>query len=220
MKNPYTAWLDLASARTWAEGLTWYADANTFAKTLATDYDLTIEKTAGVIAALSASVRWSINQTDAESLCRSYAMGEDTFDVVLHTYGKQCAKAREILDAPKDVMPHTVAKILGRRAWKTQAFFWCILDPTCEKTHADPWRQVCIDRHMISAAGFDSKWTQGASGPYRILAELVIDARKQGHMFLNVAQIQAIVWCTYKAVAGKRGSIDPKDIDDGNEIPI
>ena len=220
MKNPYTAWLDLASARTWAEGLSWYANANAFATSLSADYGITLPQAAGVIAALSASVRWSVNKVDAENLCRSYAMGRDMFDVTLHTYGKQAEKARMILDADPGVSTLNVAMILGRRAWKTQAFFWCILDPTCQHPPVEHWRQVCIDRHMISAAGFDSRWTPGAHGCYVTLAELVIDAQRQGHVFLTVAQIQAIVWCTYKDVTKKRGSMDPKDIDDGSDLPI
>lgn len=215
-RNPYLPWLELATPSLWAEGLLWYREANTFAQALADETGITLQKSAGVVSALSASTRWSQTKNDAEALCQSYALGKDMYEVTLHTYGKQCEKARNILDTQADIRLTAVLELLGRRAFKTRAFLGCIFDPTGEKRPF--WRPVCIDRHMISAAGLDSKWTQGAKGCYDTLVGLVIEAAEA--FDVRPCEAQAIVWVTFLARGKALGSIDPKDIDDGSDIPI
>jgi hypothetical protein len=117
------------------EGKNWYWLARVTAIRLADRYMLeSMQHAAGIIAALSPSVSWSVNVRDAEAICAA-RQGEQ---VQCSTYGPNIAKAIRIRDGAN---PLTV---LG--GYKVRRFYRCIVDPSCAS--------VVIDRHaMCLAAG-------------------------------------------------------------------
>lgn len=197
------AWFDLASAAERAEGRTWYNNVNAFIEEVSVATGLSLPRVAGVVAALSPSVYWAANRRQAEALCRAYADGEDLAAVVLTTYGRQAAKAREILTASRieDENPQRsgyaiIRGILGKRAFKTGAFFDNILDPD------DVAGLVTVDQHIIAAAGMGDFYVQGARWCYNLIANAI---RKLAHDHGYLPQqMQAIIWLAYKAERAER----------------
>ena len=100
------------------------------------------------------------------------------------------AKAREILRGA--AFPDAVRARLGDRAFKTQAFFDNIYYPDVAS--------VTIDRHIITAAGFEDEWVGAAMWCYKLLAGAIQDLADD--MGLKPHQAQAIIWITYKRVVG------------------
>jgi hypothetical protein len=193
------AWYAIATHAQRAEGSAWYANARTFCQHVADAcVGLTVEHVAGVTAALSPAVYWDLNKRQAEALCVAYAHGgmESARQVVLSTYGKQAAKAYRILalhwhsHEPIAELREIICEILGKRAWKTRAFFLNILD---DETRA------CIDRHMVQALGFADRWTQSARWCYETLERGVLLAAEE--LEIDSFVLQATIWFTYKQQA-------------------
>jgi hypothetical protein len=188
------AWLDLATSDTFPEGLQWYLLAHQFSVQLAHDTHIPLATVVGVIAALSPSVYWELNKRQAEALCRQAAEGLPLEDVPLTTYGGQCRRALAIVRARYEHAEDVITLLNGAgrpRAFKTVAFFWNILTP--EARH-----RVTVDQHIVAALGWEDRFTPGAAGCYTAVADAIIAvAARRG---LVPCQVQAIVWCTYKAL--------------------
>ena len=192
LETKLRAWYDLADVRQRALGLQWYPDARAFAQLVSATYNVPLVRVCGVIAALSPAVYWELNKSQAESLIRAHADGEDLDDVVLSTYGAQARKARAILQAPGEIESDWVANILGLQAWKTRAFFRNILDPASVS--------VTVDRHIVSACGVADRFTGNtAVWLYRVVAEALSQVARD--LGLQPCALQATVWITYKETA-------------------
>lgn len=180
-------YLASASAKQWASGVAWYANARAFALRLAWRYSVPFETVCGVISALSPGVYWELNQTQAESLIR----GDE--NPSLSTYGRQVEKARRILSARlTDVL--AIRKILGRRAFKTWAFFDNIRNPESS--------EVTIDQHIIDAAGLTTVWTKSARNCYYRLAAII--RQLAAHYCLRPYEAQAIIWTVHADLSTKK----------------
>lgn len=193
----YQELFQAAEAGIRAAGMAWYAEAHRWAADLAEATGYSLVQVCGVAAALSPQNRWARNQRDAETLCRANDPAEAADGGTLTTYPKQIAKALDILTAWKDLSTEHFAQMLGRRAFKTKAFFYSILA-------GGETDSVCIDRHMIDAADSGRGigegqilWTNGAKGCYDALADAVRALAES--VGLPAAQVQAIIWVAWKA---------------------
>lgn len=192
LESKFRAWYALSDARQRAAGQAWYPEARAFALLVYETYGIPFPRVCGVIAALSPAVYWELNKSQAETLCRAYVDGEDLAEVVLSTYGGQARKARLILESPGDLDTDNIAEILGRRAWKTRAFFRNILDPSSTS--------VTVDRHIVNACGMQDQFTQSAIWCYRVVVDALTAVARD--LDLRPCALQAIIWITYKETAG------------------
>ena len=172
-----------ASADNIREGLSWYLDANNFARTLGEIHDVRISTAAGVLAALSPRLEWGTNKRQAAKV---FATG--TADGC--GLKGNCRKADRILagEDPLDV--------LGGN--KVRAFYSTILDP-----HGYSW--PVIDRHAFDIAVGEitddkRRGALGRKGVYAEFADIYIDAAKVAGV--SSSQMQAITWVAWREMKG------------------
>lgn len=174
-------------------GRTWYATAHELAAMLA---DGDTRKGAGVLAALSANKRWSLNCTLAR---RAFNTGRPAGHVrdALH-------KAERIMrgEDPEDVLP------MER---KTGNFYRCISDPS------DP-DAVVIDRHAhdIAVGEIYGDAERGLTNPnrYALLAHCYREAAQRlGEL---PSTVQAVTWVAHTerlANTATRGPVESVEVD-------
>src|SRR6476660_9292596 len=75
-------------------GWAWYAEAQSFAQTLATASSYGLRQVAGVIAALSPQQAWSINKANAEAAVYVHNLAGDVNGISLHTKAQMGKVAR------------------------------------------------------------------------------------------------------------------------------
>jgi hypothetical protein len=159
-----------------AAGKRWYQTAHTFAVGLAKRYNLTLEQTAGIIAALSPRMPWERNMACADELCRT---GTTTGALPL-----SLERALLILyDTPPE-------KVLAGP--KVTAFYANILNPQTDRP--------VIDQHAISVAYGERlartpPEVRRAGGLERIVAAFQAVAASVG---LSVSAVQAITWYVWR----------------------
>lgn len=203
VKERLLHWLGLAEARHIAAGKLWYLEAHEFAKELSHVYNIPLARVVGVIAALSPSVHWSANRRQAENLCRAHADGDPLESVVVTTYGRQAAKARTFLISNKIN--------LGKRAFKTQAFYHNILYPGGSDC-------VTVDQHMVAAANFTEFWVSSAHWCYNLFVDVIREiASDHG---LQPHQAQAIIWLTYKDLTDSKHPTERVEDEENKELPF
>lgn len=186
---------ELANDLDRADGLRWYASAHEQAILTADRNGITLEQSAGVIAAISPGLQWGLNVMQAESLIRAYLAHAEL--PMVGVYGrKNVDKAIRILEgeAPLEVLPLTGPKV--------RAFYACILNPQTST-------EVCVDRHAKclalglrgtrkgAASSNKDAIVQPAQYPYyawhyRKLAE---------RLGLVPHQLQAITWVAWRRTA-------------------
>lgn len=186
-----------ATAEQIASGAEWYAEANSYAHALAEGYGLTVQQTAGIIAALSPMQSWGANKVlaarliEAGGLTAGYLLGN-------------LDKANRIL-AGGDPL-----NILGGD--KVRNFYLSILTAGAEG--------VCIDRHAWSLAvnhrysEVDPKnkipTLKGAR--YDAAVEVYVRAarilsREYG-MAITPAQVQSVTWVQWRRKFWAEGAFD------------
>jgi hypothetical protein len=163
-------------------GLHWYDEAHKTANDLAKKYKLTIQKTAGVIAALSPSNAWERNVTDAEKVLATGARPG---------LKSNYSKAMRILGGED---PETVLMGTKRDYIKTLNFYRNIVDPNSNDN-------ITIDRHAASLAlgkqVFDQDIGKVISyADYDTFKDAYRDAGKDLHMSAHEAQ--AIAWTVWR----------------------
>jgi hypothetical protein len=181
-----------------ADGATWYRRASDAAAIIASRYDLSADTVAGAIAALSPNNRWERNVSDTDQLCRAFTLGGYTAAdrVKVGTYGANKLKALRILtgESPLDV--------LG--GLKVRAFYGCIIGDDSA---------VCIDGHAYAIwAGeriptsqtpkIGAKLYNSISADYICAADTINGITGADY---SAAQIQAIVWLTYRRLVADLG---------------
>jgi hypothetical protein len=188
------------------EGLNWYSNAHLLAIKFADEYNLSIQQSCGVIAALSPGTRWEVNIRDAETLISEYHLkglrGRKLSTVGV--YGrKNTIKAINILDGiePLDV--------LGGN--KVRSFYANILNPN-DSSH------VTVDRHAkCCALGLKSEQNSLVrNSEYEYLSEHFRRASRKVN--LNVCDFQAICWVTWRRLNGVLAQYDL--YSDVNEVPF
>ena len=169
-----------ASKEEMRAGIGWYADARDEADRLAETYGLTLNQTAGIIAAVSPGLRWENNAETAERIIRKEALtglGVRWYDGV--------GKAKRI------VRGHNPDVVL--KGNKVKAFYACILNP-------DNALSVCIDGHAYAiwqgtrvtlddVPSLTDRLYHRIAGDYLAVAKLVK---------LSPCQLQAITWVAWR----------------------
>jgi hypothetical protein len=191
-----------------AYGHGWYARARDLAVKLAGDHGGTVERAAGVIAALSPRLSWKKNVEYAELAYMVYkaiaergimTMREDAdvseayFAGMIPTLNANARKAFRILNGEHS------EDVLGGP--KVRAFYFTIVNPT------DP-RAVVVDRHAASIAvnqplsDAEIGKMLGRKAAYDSLSELYrraarIISRELGEVW-TPAQVQAVTWTYWR----------------------
>jgi hypothetical protein len=177
-----------------ANGIAWYLDAGIIAESLADAHGVTVEQSAGIIAALSPMMSWGANVNLAARFIGAGGLDRGALSLSL-------SKARAIL-AGDDIVT-----TLGGN--KTTAFYRCIA--TLGMTDA-----VCIDRHAYDVATAtrhnDATRPKLSDKRYREC----VDAYRRASRILSKelgapvspAQVQAVTWVVWRARYWADGAFD------------
>jgi hypothetical protein len=174
-------------------GKLWYYQANDIARLMAVKYNLKIEQTAGIIAALSPGTNWNQNIIDANNLCSLLGTGKDIHSITCTTYGQNKLKASYLYQNSQLTKNEIFQVLLGcsRKVNKTSSFFLNILQPDCD--------DLCtIDRH---AYRINLGITESIDVPLTEKRYLCMNkAYKQASSQLNISaiELQAITWLTFR----------------------
>ena len=181
-----------------ADGATWYRRASDAAAIIASRYGIAANTVAGVVAALSPNNKWERNVTDADQLCRAFALGGHTAAdrVKVSTYGANKLKALRILAGESPL------NVLG--GLKVRAFYGCIIGDDSA---------VCIDGHAYAVwAGeripttktpnIGAKLYDSISADYICAADTINGIMGASY---SAAQIQAITWLAYRRLVSELG---------------
>ena len=186
----------------------WYSDAQKFTETLSLEFNnqLSSNKIAGVIAALSPRNEWNRNKFDAVNLCKEF-LSNKYYQLNLFGYhfllnSKVCtfhankSKAIQIL-LSDDSEIETILK--GN---KLINFYRCIIGDS---------EAICIDGHAFNIAA--NRVTSLAEVPpisdknYKIIANLYRETKnfinKEYNLNLKTYQIQSVTWNKYKHINNK-----------------
>ena len=197
-----------ASKKEIAETSKWYSDAQKFTETLSLEFnnELSSNKIAGVIAALSPRNEWNRNKFDAEQICKEF-LSNKYYQLNLFGYhfllnSKVCtfhankSKAIKIL-LSDDSEIETILK--GN---KLINFYRCIIGDS---------EAICIDGHAFNIAA--NRVTSLAEVPpisdknYKIIANLYRETKnfinKEYNLNLKTYQIQSVTWNKYKHINNK-----------------
>lgn len=176
--------LRAASHDDWVNGVNWYVIAHHEAVKLTEEFEgLTVRQAAGIIAALSPRVSWTLNLKNARTLIRTGTVPGLRGNV---------AKAEKILGGfePLDV--------LGGK--KVRAFFDAIVDPLFSEA-------VVVDRHAADVAigeVGDDKSRQRlleVKGGYDAVADCYRKVARD--LGLLPHQVQAVTWEAWRRLKGE-----------------
>lgn len=174
------SWID---KKYYPDGRQWYRNANQYCQDMADAYEIPLSKVAGVMSALSVGVQWDVNQRQCSALIAAYFHTGRIDGLTLSTYKQQIRKALDILDLPDDFCIVDIENILGRRAFKTKAFFYTLFCPF-------GYDCVTVDRHIFTAAGLVPK--SGNKGQYEMVVSCIQELAKKYR--LRPFELQAIIW--------------------------
>ena len=196
--GPILAVFFQATAAEVQHGRRWYDDAREFCQNLASQYSLSVEATAGVVAALSPNNRWERNLTDAENICRAFSLGSlaDAEQCKVATFNANKAKALQILAGSAPLA------VLG--GLKVQAFYRCILGNSINS--------VCVDGHAYAIwRGEHITTTKTPKISPKLYAAIAADYARAAETIngiigteLSAAQVQAITWCAWRRITREK----------------
>ena len=197
-----------ASKERIAETRKWYSDAQKFTETLSSkfNHELSSQKIAGVIAALSPRNEWNRNKFDAQKICEEF-LSNKYYQLNLFGYhfllnSKVCtfhankSKAIQIL-LSDDSEIETILK--GN---KLISFYRGIIGDT---------EAVCIDGHAFNIAcnrvSALSEVPAISDKHYKIIANVYRDAKnfinKRYGLNLKTMHLQSVTWNEYKRLHNK-----------------
>lgn len=194
--NNIKAIYSLSTIQEKIDGANWYKSAHKIALNLADDYGLTLQTTAGVIAALSPRNRWSRNVIDSENIIETFVRDpESAVNIKVCTFNKNKEKALNILKADQDFYTENVRDIL--KGPKLIEFFNCILGV----------EDVCIDGHAYCIwNGSRTSLKDVPSIGVKLRKEIKSDFKKASAKFkITPAEMQAITWVTWRRIYGVKG---------------
>lgn len=188
----------IANPENLEQGMSWYNRAHEFCKELGEELNLPLFHVAGVVAALSPLVEWSVNKQNA----RDFLQGTR---VSVHTKS-QIAKAHACLHTE---YPEEIFNLLTIKGTKTSWFFWNILYP-------DTASGVTIDRHAIgscvfspsNAAVIPDNYSHITINQYNFFMRVYMRAAEIRGILPH--QMQAIVWEVYKSIRSKTNDVLPE----------
>ena len=201
----------LATTEEVVSGQQWYRTAYEIASRLARNNNITVEKAAGVIAALSPNNEWKRNCIDAENMITVYdlcnrrelndkAIREHLESLKVCTFNANKYKAIEILMLKsKTNKANKVRKILfGRSGYKVVEFMNSILgvDDCCIDGHAySIWLGERVPTTKTPPLG--KKLRESIKADYRLAKQYI--NYDLGTKY-KVSEIQAITWVTHKRI--------------------
>jgi len=181
MRERLEMWLVRANSWERTQAMLWYRKANDVAVFLSAEYDITMEQAAAVLSVLSPGCPWEQNMTDANNVCQAWK--QRTYDATVNTYGPQLGKAYRILDKGKGKNAQAIEKMIGKKAPKTKAFYWNILEPEKDT-------QVTIDRWILRALGMPVNRTTPQL--YKLGSEAIRQVARKYQVLPQT--MQALVW--------------------------
>lgn len=181
--------LSIAGPSDYHEGMHWYDDAKRFAQETANQFELPLNKVAGVIAVLSPRQSWRRNKDLAHLMCELYHAGAPCPDESqLGCFSANIDKAWNILHA--DLRETPIFNWV--RGPKVTAFYHNIM--------GDP-NAITLDTHALNAWYGDTACPRG--GVFRKSEREAAEqcyrdvAAQRG---LTPAQCQAVVWVTWRYI--------------------
>ncbi len=155
-----------ATADDWANGTDWYRTANATAERLASEYHVTHETAARVIAVLSPRKRWGDNIRAAERVIRHYSERHVFAPYIEGCFSANVAKAWHILSGRADALSgpkvtRFYANIMGDDSevtvdvWAARAASDGVIEaPTTTQYHeiADAYRAVAREFNVSASA--------------------------------------------------------------------
>lgn len=169
------------------EGMSWYRSAHEFAESL----DVNIERSAGIIAALSPMSKWENNKNKAAQFYNQNGI------VCLNGKGNGIGLWKNVLKAQEIYAGAKPLDVLSGN--KVRAFYLSILNPS------DNSVPPVVDRHAFDIAvgrRTDDK-TRGIlsrKGMYDSFAEVYSEAAKTAG--IGSAQMQAVTWVAWRDLHG------------------
>jgi hypothetical protein len=126
------------------QGKAWYFNANNLCKLMSIKYNLTLQQTVGILAALSPATSWNQNIIDINNFCSLLQAGKDIKSVVVTTYGSNKLKAYYLWLHSELTEKEVYKVLLGYRKHlnKTSSFYMNILHPELNES-------ITIDRHSF-----------------------------------------------------------------------
>jgi hypothetical protein len=177
---------DDASPSEKEEGLGWYRTANTFAKGIASESDVSVRAACGVIAALSPQVSWDRNQVIARQVITAGSCVGQT--------GANVDKAKRIIEGDRSGMNwNEPLDILGGP--KVRSFYRNMVFPDIATT-------VTIDRHAVAIAlggveaGKEETKKLNRKGAYEQFEEAYRQAAVRRDVLPH--ECQAVAWVTWR----------------------
>ena len=169
------------------QGRDWYKTAHNKVLALAKASGYSPEQVAGVVAVLSPMVEWNLNWKSAERFCKGKGKARG-----IPGFASNRNKAKNILKSPDNVEDYV-------RGPKVNPFYHSLLDPA--------YPRPVVDTQMIAAfyEGVayrdDLKFVSGSEKrkePIYAAIETLAGERQW-----PVAEMQAVLWVTFKRVNGK-----------------
>jgi DNA-binding protein len=177
-----------------AQGKQWYLTAYEVCQRIALAYELNTECVAAVVAALSPNNKWERNIKDAENVCAAYMLGsvDDAMNVKVCTYGKNLAKAVDILNSCHNRYEELL------KGPKIIEFYHCIIGE----------QDVCIDGHAYSVWFGERLTMKQVPNIGKLLRQRIKDDYIIATQFINdnndeqftSSEVQAITWVAHKRI--------------------
>jgi len=177
-------WAKRATKKQWIQGVLWYSEAQAVSHTLADQYEVTPEISAGVISALSPNNKWERNKLDACTVLAAVRTNTPPENVKVCTYNANKRKAFDIAMGNRKVL---------KQSPKTYSFAQNVgnLDPN--HVTIDKWHLRAM---QTTAKEYKDAKTSVTPKQYIILEkETAKVAREFG---LTGYEFQAVVWVTIR----------------------
>jgi len=188
----YRDLLQKADAGDIEQGRGWYKSAHKKVLALASASGYTVEQVAGVVAVLSPMVEWNLNWKSAERLCRGKGKARGVPGFSANRSKAKAILALKITEKTGEVESHV-------RGPKVNPFYHSLLDPNYPKP--------VIDTQMIAAfyegVAYRDDLKPVAQSEKRkapIYAAVKTLAKERSW---TVAEMQGVLWITFKRVNGK-----------------
>ena len=178
------------------QGCNWYPEAHQIAYKLGKRFNVSTDKVAGVLCALSPLNKWPTNVLNAETMLKAWEHGtaEDAVNVKCSTPPLNKEKAVKILQDTGE----SIETILNGP--KVNEFFNCITRPDVN--------DICIDGHAYcifmgirlpvkEVPAIGKRLRQHIKQGYRDATSFINE--ELGEKYLH-SDIQAITWVTYKRI--------------------
>lgn len=177
-------WFDRASKEEVLSGMTWYSEAQAYAKHLSIVYDTTPEIAAAVISALSPNNKWERNKVDAAAIFAAVETSTPVESVKVCTYDANKRKAYDIACGKL---------VIDKSSPKTFAFAQNVGNLAADFVTIDKWHLRACRTTAVSPRKVSTTCT---AKQYRLIEEETVKVAKE--YGLKGYEFQAIIWVTIR----------------------